>query len=161
MSTSNNSQIQLKPYPITLSALHLSAPLSALQKQSGIELFLPKSTTNGPKRFKAIIMESNTEILIPKPFFAANIQDKIFDGIKHVKTPLANAGISRCAFTTTFGLMQGQPELHDQTAPQFNVDGLSDVPFMHQATHSPVYSLSAITSSLARSLNHNSSWSWE
>lgn len=88
MGTSTNSQIQLKPYPITLSALHLSAPLSALHKQSGIELFLPKSTTNGPERFKAIIMESNTENLILKPFFTANIQDKIFDGIKYAKTPL-------------------------------------------------------------------------
>lgn len=45
---------------------------------------------------------------------------------------LADNGISRCAFTSTFGMMQGQSWLNDQTAPQFKVDGLSRVPFMHQ-----------------------------
>jgi hypothetical protein len=161
MGTSTNSQIQLKPYPITLSALHLSAPLSALHKQSGIELVLPKSTTNGPERFKATIMESNTENLILKPFFTANIQDKIFDGIKYAKTPLANAGISRCAFTTTFRRMQGQPDFTIKQHRNSMLMVYQVSPSCTKATHSPVYSLSAITSSLARSLNHNSSWSWE
>ena len=123
---------QLQPFPVTLSALHLPPVLSSLHTLSGIEVSLPKSETSAPINFKAMISESTTANLLLKSFYDSNVRGKAFDGSKYVLSSLAEQGVSRCAFTTTFGIMKGEPPLNDQTAPQFMVDGVSPVPFTYQ-----------------------------
>lgn len=132
MNTTINAPKQLQPLLVMLSALHLPPGISALHLQSGIEVSLPKSETSAPIHFKAIVSESTDRNLLLKSFYDANVHGKVFDRTKYVLSPLASLRISRCAFTTTFGMMQGQPPLNDPSAPQFKVDGLSRVPFMHQ-----------------------------
>lgn len=132
MASPSNDRTPVEPYPITLSALHLSGGISTLPKQSGIQLSLPRSNTNATLPFKAIISESTTRSLILRSFHAANVNKKTFDGVDYVKSSLAAVGISRCAFTTTVGRMQGWPQLDDQTAPQFKVDSVTRIPFMHK-----------------------------
>lgn len=118
--------------PVTLSAFHLPEGFSGLHTQSGIEVSLPKSETGVQTPFKAIVSESTNRNLLLKSFYDSNVRGKAFDGAENVFSSLADSGISRCAFTTTFGIMKGEPLLNDQTAPQFRVDGLSCVPFVHQ-----------------------------
>ena len=81
---------------------------------------------------QAIVSDCTNKNLLLKSFYDAKVRGKVFDRTKCVLSTLADNGISRCAFTSTFGMMQGQSWLNDQTAPQFKVDGLSRVPFMHQ-----------------------------
>ena len=122
----------LQVLPVTLSALHLPQGFSGLDTQSGIEVSLPKSETDVPTPFKAVVSESTSKNLLLKSFYDSNVRGKAFDGAEYVLSSLADSGISRCAFTTTFGIMKGQPSLNDQEAPQFRVDGISCVPFVHQ-----------------------------
>ena len=123
---------ELQTLPVVLSALHLPPGISALHLQSGIEVLLPESESSAPIHFKAIVIESTNRNLLLKSFYDVNVREKIFDRTQYVLSPLATLKISRCAFTTTFGMMQGQPPLNDRSAPQFKVDGISRVPFMHQ-----------------------------
>ena len=132
MSSTKDVLTQLHPLPVVLSCLHLPAGISALHRQSGIEVSLPGSATTAPVHFKAIVSESTNRNLLLKSFYDTNVRAKAVSGTKYPLCSLADQGISRCAFTTTFGVMQGQPRLNDRTAPQFKVDGLSRVPFMHQ-----------------------------
>lgn len=132
MNSTKDTAMQLHPLPVILSALHLPPPISALHNLSGIEASLPKSETIAPKTFKAIVSESTTSNLLLRSFYDSNVRGKVLDKTEYVLSSLADQGISRCAFTTTFGMVAGQPSLNDQTAPQFKVDGLSYVPFMHQ-----------------------------
>lgn len=132
MNPAKDAGTQLQPLPVILSALHLPPGISALHLQSGIEVYLPKSGTRAPIRFKAVVSESTNMNLLLKSFYDANVSGKVFDETEYVLSSLADQGISRCAFTTTFGMMKGQPTLNDQTAPQFRVGGLSHVPFTHQ-----------------------------
>ena len=132
MNSVKDAPIQLQPFPVTLSALHLPAPISALHTLSGVEIWLPRPKTCVPKAFKAVISENSNQNLILKSFYDLNVRDKVFHKTRYVLSSLADQGISRCAFTTTFGMMTGQPRLNDQTAPQFKVDGVGGVPFVHQ-----------------------------
>lgn len=132
MSATEDAAKQLQPLPVILSALHLHQEGSALHLKSGIEISLPKSETGAPIQFKAIVSESTNRNLLLKSFYDANVLGKVLGRTKYVLSSLADQGISRCAFTTTFGMMKGEPALNDQTAPQFRVDGLSHVPFMFQ-----------------------------
>ena len=117
MTSSSNAQTPLKPSSITLSALHLPGDIPDLPRQSGIQLLLPRSKSNDPLPFKAIISESTSRSLILSSFHAANVTKK--NCVEYVKSFFAGVGISRCAFTTTVGRMHGQPQLDDQTAPPF------------------------------------------
>ena len=132
MDTTADASTQLQPLSVMLSALHLPPPISALHKLSGIEVFLPNSDTASPIRFKAIISECTSHNLLLKSFYDANICGKVFNRTKYVFSPMATLGISRCAFTTPFSMMTGEPRLNDQMAPQFDVDGMSRIPFTHQ-----------------------------
>ena len=132
MSSTKDAPTKLQPLPVTLSALHLPPPISALHRLAGIEASLSKSQTSPPIRFKAIVSESTNRSLLLKSFYDSNIRGKVSDKTKYVLSSLADHGISRCAFTTTFGIMTGQPSLNDKMAPQFKVDGVSIVPFLHQ-----------------------------
>ena len=133
MSHTAKKSSQLQPCPITLSCLHLLDPkISSLHTISGIELSLPESKTGTQKHFRAIVSESTNRNLLLKSFYDSNVRGKLFDGTKYLFSPLADHGISRCAFTSTFGVVTGQPTLNDTTAPQFKVDGVSRVPFTHQ-----------------------------
>ena len=132
MNPTNHTPTTLQPLPVILSALHLPPGLSTLHTISGIEISLPKSETSAPITFKAIITESTNVNLLLKSFYYSNVHGKAFDGSEYILSSLAEQGISRCAFTSTFGILKGQPSLHDDPAPQFKVDGLSHVPFTHQ-----------------------------
>lgn len=132
MSLTKDAPKQLQQLPVTLSALHLPPGISALHEQFGIEVSLPKSETGPPISFKAIVSESTNSNLLLKSFYDSNVRGKAFDRTKYVLSTLADHGISHCAFTTTFGMIRGEPALNDKTSPQFKVDGLSRVPFMHQ-----------------------------
>lgn len=132
MSSKKDVPTQLQVLPIILSALHLPLGISALHLQSGIEVSLPKSETAAPTSFKAIVSESTNMNLLLKSFYDSNVSGKVFDKTRYEISSLADNGISRCAFTTTFGMMRGEPALNDKTAPQFKVNGTSRVPFMHQ-----------------------------
>ena len=132
MSSTKETPTKLQPLLVTLSALHLPPPISALHRLAGTEASLPKSQTNAPINFKAIVSESTDRSLLLKSFYDSNVRGKVFDRSKYVLSSLADYGTSRCAFTTTFGMMTGQPPLNDKTAPQFKVDGVSIVPFLHQ-----------------------------
>lgn len=127
-----HGQTALKPFPITLSALHLDSSISALHFHSGLEVCLPASDTSPSLRLKVVIVESTTRNLILKSFYDAHIADKTFNGIQYKSTPLLDLGISRCAFATASGWMQGQPKLDDQNAPQFKVDGLTRITFQYE-----------------------------
>ena len=132
MNSTKDAPTQPQPLSVILSALHLPPPISALHNLSGIEVSFPKSETGAPTTFKAIVSESTTRNLLLKSFYDYNVRGKTFNKTEYVLSSLADQGISRCAFTTTFGMVAGQPSLNDQTAPQFQVDGVSYVPFMHQ-----------------------------
>ena len=132
MNTAANASTQLQPFSVTLSALHLPPPISALHNLSGIEVFLPISDTASPLRFKAIVSECTSHNLLLKSFYDANICGKKFDGTEYVLSPMPTLGISRCAFTTPFSMMTGESRLNDRIAPQFHVDGASHIPFTHQ-----------------------------
>ena len=132
MSSTKEAPTKLQPLLVTLSALHLPPGISALHRLIGTEASLPKSQTNAPINFKAIVCESTDRSLLLKSFYDFNVRGKVFDRTKYVLTPLADNGISRCVFRTTLGMMAGQPSLNDKTAPQFKVDGGSIVPFLHQ-----------------------------
>lgn len=132
MSSTKDAPPQLQPLLVTLSALHLPLPISALHRLSGTEVSLPKSETDAPTIFKAIVSESTDRNLLLKSFYDSNVRGKTFDRTNYVFSSLADQGILRCAFTTTYGMITGQPPLNDKTAPQFKVDGVSRVPFMHQ-----------------------------
>lgn len=132
MSSTKDAVAQLQPLSVTLSALHLSAGISGLHSLSGIELSLPKSATGPPITFRAIVSESTDRNLLLKSFYDCNIRGQVLDRTEYALSSLTDLGISRCAFTTTFGTIIGQPPLNDKTAPQFEVDGLSQAPFMHQ-----------------------------
>ena len=132
MDTAAKASTQLQPLSVMLSALHLPPPISALHNLSGIEVFLPKSDTASSIRFKAIVSETTSHSLLLKSFYDANICGKVFNRAENVLSPLPTFGISRCAFTTPFSMMIGESRLNDQFAPQFDVDGVSDVPFTHQ-----------------------------
>lgn len=140
MSSIKDAPPQLQPLLITLSALHLPPPISALHRLSGTEVFLPNSDTDASIIFKAIISEGTGQNLLLKSFYDSNVRGKTCDGTRYILSTLADQGISRCAFTTTYGMVAGQPLLNDKTAPQFKVDGMSRVPFMHQGYFfSPVF----------------------
>ena len=128
MATTADASTQLQPLLVTLSALHLPPPTSALHYLSGIELFLPNSDTAPPIRFKAIITECTSHSLLLKSFYEANICGKAFNGTEIRLSPMATLGISHCAFTTRFSMMTG----NDQMAPQFDVEGVSRISFAHQ-----------------------------
>ena len=132
MSSTKETPTKLQPLVVTLSALHLPPGISALHRLVGTEVSLPKSQTNAPINFRAIVSESTDRSLLLKSFYDSNVRGKVFDGTEYVLSSLADSGTSRCAFTTTFGIMTGQPSLNDKTAPQFKVDGVSGVPFLHQ-----------------------------
>ena len=132
MNPTKDAPLQLQPLPVVLSALHLPTRISALQKLSGIEVSLPKTDTSSSMPFKAIVSESTDRNLLLKSFYDFNVRGKVFDGNKYAFSSLADQGISRCTFTSTYGILAGQPFLNDQTAPQFKVDGVSRVPFIHQ-----------------------------
>ena len=132
MSSTKETPTKLQPLVVTLSALHLPPGISALHRLVGTEVSLPKSQTNAPINFKAIVSESTDRSLLLKSFYDSNVRGKVFDSTEYVLSSLADYGTSRCAFTTTFGIMTGQPSLNDKTAPQFKVDGVSSVPFLHQ-----------------------------
>ena len=132
MSSTKETPTKLQPLLVTLSALHLPPGISALHRLGGTEASIPKSHTNAPIKFKAIVSESTGQSLLLKSFYDSNVRGKIFDRTKNVLSSLADCGISRCAFTSTLGMMTGQPSLNDKTAPQFEVDGVSIVPFLHQ-----------------------------
>ena len=132
MSSTGYAPTQLQPLLVTLSALHLSADISTLHSLSGIEVSLPKSVTGTPVTFKAIVSESTNTNLLLKSFYDSNIRGKVFNGVEYVLSSLADLGRSCCAFTSTFGMMAGQPPLNDKMTPQFKVDGRSHVPLMHQ-----------------------------
>ncbi|KAL9131062.1 MAG: hypothetical protein Q9175_006860, partial [Cornicularia normoerica] len=132
MNPTKDTPTQLQPLPVLLSGLHLPPGISNLHNLSGIEVFLPKSETGTPTPFKAIVSECTSSSVLLKSFYDAKIHGKVFNRTRYVLSPLATRGVSRCAFTTPFGRMKGQPLLNDPTAPQFKVDGLSRVPFMHQ-----------------------------
>lgn len=132
MSSRENAPSQLQILPVVLSILHLPADISGLHMQSGIELSLPESETGPAIPFKAILSESTDRNLLLKSFYDTNIRGKVFDETTHVLFSLADLGISRCAFTSTFGKLQRQPLLDDKTAPQFKVDGVSPCSFMYQ-----------------------------
>ena len=132
MSSTKEAPTKLQPLLVTLSALHLPPPISALHRLAGTEASLPKSQTSAPVKFKAIVSESTDRSLLLKSFYDSHVRGKVFDRTNYVLTSLADYGTSRCAFTTTFGMMTGQPSLNDKTAPQFKVDGVSFVPFLHQ-----------------------------
>ena len=121
-----------QPFPVTLSALHLPPGLSTLHTLSGVEVSLPKSEKSDPINFKAIVTESTNVNMLLKSFYDSNVRGKAFDGTAYVLSTLAEQGISRCAFTTSFGILKGLPPLNDRTVPQFKVDGLSQVPFTYQ-----------------------------
>lgn len=132
MDTAANASNQLQPLSVMLSALHLPSPISALHNLSGVEVFLPDSDTASSIRFKAIISETTSHNLLLRSFYDANICGKIFNRTEYVLSPLPTFGISRCAFTTPFSWMTGESSLNDQIAPQFDVDGVSYIPFTHQ-----------------------------
>ncbi|KAF6228966.1 hypothetical protein HO133_007079 [Letharia lupina] len=132
MSLTEVAPTQFELLRVILSAFHLPPGISALHMQSGIQVSLPKSEAGAPTQFKAIVSDCTNKNLLLKSFYDAKVRGKVFDRTKCVLSTLADNGISRCAFTSTFGMMQGQSWLNDQTAPQFKVDGLSRVPFMHQ-----------------------------
>ena len=132
MSSTQSKSTQLEPLSVTLSTLHLPQGLSALHNLTGVEISLPKSGTGATISFKAILSESTNKNLLLKSFYDSNVRGKLLGGTEYVLSSLAEYGISRCAFTTTFGISTGQPSLNDNTAPQFRVDGLSRVPFTHQ-----------------------------
>ena len=132
VAPAGDASTHLPPLHVTLSLLHLPAGMSALHELSGIEVFLPNSDTSGPLRFAAIVSECTTSSLLLKSFYDANIRGKLFNKIRYILYPLAALGKSRCAFNTALGQMIGQPRSNDQTAPQFNVDGMSRIPFTHQ-----------------------------
>lgn len=132
MSSTKEAPTKLQPLLVKLSALHLPPGISALHRLVGTEVTLPKSQTNAPVKFNAIVSESTDRSLLLKSFYDSNVRGKVFDGTKYVLSSLADYGVSRCAFTTTFGKMVGQPSLNDKTAPQFKIDGVSIAPFLHQ-----------------------------
>ena len=132
MDPAGDASTQLLPLHVRLCVIHLPAGVSALHDLSGIEVFLPESDTNGPLRFKAIVSECTTSSLLLKSFYDANIRGKLINNIRYLLYPLAALGVSSCAFNTAFGQMDGQTRSNDQTAPQFNVDGMSRIPFTHQ-----------------------------
>ena len=132
MDTAANASTQLQPLSVMLSGLHLHPPISALHNLSGIEVFLPDSDTASSIRFKAIISETTSHSLLLKSFYDANICGKIFDGTKYVLSPMPTLKISRCAFTSPFSMMTGESRWNDRIAPQFDVDGMSHIPFTHQ-----------------------------
>ena len=140
MDTTADALTQLQPLPVMLSALHLPPGISALHELSGIEVFLPNPDAACPIRFKAIISECTSHNLLLKSFYNANVRGKVFNKNKYVLSPMETLGVSRCAFTTLFSKMKGEPWLNDQMAPQFNVDGMSRVPFTHQGySFSPAF----------------------
>ena len=132
MSSTKEAPTKLQPLLVTLSALHLPPGISGLHRLIGTEASLPESQTNAPVNFKAIVSESTDRSLLLKSFYDSSVRGKVFDGIEYVLSSLADHGLSRCAFTTTFGIMAGQPSLNDKTSPQFKVDGISIAPFLHQ-----------------------------
>ena len=132
MSSTKEASSKLQPLLVTLSALHLPPGISALHRLIGTEVSLPKSQTNAPINFKAIVSESTDRSLLLKSFYDANVRGKVFDRTKYALSSLADYGTSRCLFRTTFGIVAGQPSMNDKTAPQFKVDGVSIVPFSHQ-----------------------------
>ena len=132
MSSTKQTPTKLQPLLVTLSGLHLPPPMSALHRLAGTEASLPKSQTSAPINFKAIVSECTDRCLLLKSFYDSNVRGKVFDRTQYVFSSLADQGTSRCAFTTIFGIMAGQPSLNDKTAPQFKVDGFSIVPFLHQ-----------------------------
>lgn len=117
MSTTKDAVVQLQPLLVMLSALHLPAGISGLHGLSGIEVSLPKSATGPPIVFRAIISESTNRNLLLKSFYDFNVRGQVFDGTEYVLSSLTDLGKSRCAFTTTFGRLNGQPPLNDKTAP--------------------------------------------
>lgn len=140
MSPNKDLPTQLRPLPVVLSALHLPPGISTLHTLPGIEVSLPKSETGAPTAFKVILSESTDRNLILKSFYDSNVCGRVFDDVEYGLHSLADSGISRCAFTSTFGMYMGEPALNDRTAPQFKVDGLSRVPFVHQGySFSPIF----------------------
>ncbi|KAL8664313.1 MAG: hypothetical protein Q9202_003127 [Teloschistes flavicans] len=112
--------------------LHLDTEISTLPSMTGNEVSLFSSTSDTPAKLKVILMESTTNSLILESFYEKHIAGKAIDGRAYPKTSLEAAGISRVAFSTTFGQVQGQTPLHDRTSPGFKVSGLCMVPICYQ-----------------------------
>lgn len=125
-------QLPLRPFPITLSMLHLKAPMSALPKMSGVEMILPESDLRGPTKFMAIVIESSSSCVLLESFYNSHISGRTFEGIDYPMMPLATLGISRVAFATMLGQWLEQDPLHDPTAPEFNVKGVCKPTLSHQ-----------------------------
>lgn len=122
----------LQPLSITLSLLHTDSAFSALHKDAGVDVYLPKAEGNDTRHFKAVIQDVTSASLMLESFYDAQVKNRSFDGVQVLEHSLASHGVSRCAFSTSLGLMQGETRINDRTAPKFKVRGISYVPLFCQ-----------------------------
>lgn len=77
-------------------------------------------------------------------YYDAYILNRDFIDTKNrsYKSTVAQHGFSRCTFSSSLGLLQGESDLNDRTAPKFRVGGVSHVPIQIQShTFSPTFFL--------------------
>lgn len=132
MSSPTPEPLGLRPLSITLSLLHTDSALSALNKDDGVDVYLPKAEGNDTRHFKAVIQEVTSASLMLESFYDAQVKNRSFKGVQVREHSLASYGVSRCVFSTPLGLMQGETRMNDRTAPKFQVRGISYVPLFCQ-----------------------------
>lgn len=125
-------ELEPKPLPISLSLLHTDSPTSALAREAGVDLFLPESETDDVHHFKAVVQDSTSVCLMLASFYDAHVKNRMFEDVEYQESDFISLGISRCAFSTELGLMQGEDRMDDRTAPKFNARGMSLVPLLCQ-----------------------------